>query len=147
MRFRYSYRKMAKIFANRRDPDSTPHSVASDLGLHCLPITLLGVPRLQWVNNTVMKTGNCARLNKEWTFEKSELLTITVLFICISVTDCCRKIIYDKSKQLHVYNYLMMPHYRPLCFHGCELRVHTPLTPDTRLGQQTDSTIDRLTEK
>ena len=27
-----------------------PHSVAADLGLHCLPITLLGVSRLQWVN-------------------------------------------------------------------------------------------------
>ena len=25
--------------------------MASDLGLHCLPITLLGVSRLQWVNN------------------------------------------------------------------------------------------------
>ena len=27
-----------------------PHSAASDLGLHCLPITLLWVSRLQWVN-------------------------------------------------------------------------------------------------
>ena len=27
----------------------TPHSAASDLGLYCLPITLLGVSRLQWV--------------------------------------------------------------------------------------------------
>ena len=26
-------------------------SVASDLGLHCLPITLLRVSRLQWVND------------------------------------------------------------------------------------------------
>ena len=31
--------------ANNVDPDQTPRSVAaSDLGLHCLPITLLGVP-------------------------------------------------------------------------------------------------------
>ena len=43
MRFRYSMRKMAKLFANSGDPDQTPHSVASDLGLHCLSITLLGV--------------------------------------------------------------------------------------------------------
>ena len=28
-----------------------PHSGASDLGLHCSPITLLGVSRQQWVNN------------------------------------------------------------------------------------------------
>ena len=27
-----------------------PSSVASGLGLHCLPIILLGVSRLQWVN-------------------------------------------------------------------------------------------------
>ena len=31
---------MAKLFANRGDPDQMPHSVASDLGLHCLPVTL-----------------------------------------------------------------------------------------------------------
>ena len=34
---------MAKLFANRGDPDQTPHSGASDLGLHCLPVTLFGV--------------------------------------------------------------------------------------------------------
>ena len=26
------------------DPDQTSHYVASDLGLHCLPMTLLGFP-------------------------------------------------------------------------------------------------------
>ena len=41
---------MVEPFANSGDPDQTPHSAASDLGLHCLPITLLGVSRLQWVN-------------------------------------------------------------------------------------------------
>ena len=40
---------MAKLFANSGDPDQIPHSVASDLGLHCLPSTLLRVPQLQWV--------------------------------------------------------------------------------------------------
>ena len=52
MRFRYSYRKKAKLFANSGDPDHTPRSAASDLGLHCLPITRLGVSRLQWLNTT-----------------------------------------------------------------------------------------------
>ena len=42
---------MATLFANIGDPDQTLHYVASDLGLHCLPITLLGVSRLQWVNS------------------------------------------------------------------------------------------------
>ena len=41
---------MAKLFANSGDPDQTPHSAASDLGLHCLLINLLWVFRLYWVN-------------------------------------------------------------------------------------------------
>ena len=40
---------MVELFANSGDPDQTPHSAASDQGLHCLSITLLGVSRLQWV--------------------------------------------------------------------------------------------------
>ena len=42
---------MSKPFANSGDPDQMPCSAASDLGLHCLPITLLGVSKLQWVKN------------------------------------------------------------------------------------------------
>ena len=41
---------MAKLFANSGDPDQRPRSAASDLGLHCLPISLLRVSQLQWVN-------------------------------------------------------------------------------------------------
>ena len=41
---------MAKLFANSGDLNQTPRSAASDLGLHCLPITLIQVSRLQWVN-------------------------------------------------------------------------------------------------
>ena len=41
---------MVELFVNSGDPDQTPLSAASYLGLHCLPITLLGVSRLQWVN-------------------------------------------------------------------------------------------------
>ena len=40
---------MIQLFANSGDPDQTPHIAASDLGLHCLPNTLLGISRLQWV--------------------------------------------------------------------------------------------------
>ena len=46
---------MAKLFANSGDPDQTPRSAASDLGLHCLPIIVLRVSRLQWVNMTRKK--------------------------------------------------------------------------------------------
>ena len=41
---------MVELFANSGDPDQTPCSAASDLGLHCLLITILGVSRLQWAN-------------------------------------------------------------------------------------------------
>ena len=33
------------MLANNVDPDQTPHSVASDLCLHCLPMTILRVSR------------------------------------------------------------------------------------------------------
>ena len=41
---------MAEVCANSEDPDQTPYSEASDLGLHRLPNTLLEISRLQWVN-------------------------------------------------------------------------------------------------
>ena len=37
--------------ANSVDPDQMPHSVASDLGLHCLPMSLLWDTRHKWVKN------------------------------------------------------------------------------------------------
>ena len=41
---------MVKLFANSGDPDQMPsHSAASNLGLHCLPVTHLGVSSLQLV--------------------------------------------------------------------------------------------------
>ena len=41
---------MAKPFVNSGDPDQWPRY---DLGLHCLPVTPLGISRLQWVNGGV----------------------------------------------------------------------------------------------
>ena len=49
---------MVDQFTNSGDTDQTPHSVASDLGLHCLPVTLLGLSRLQWVRALLMSTYN-----------------------------------------------------------------------------------------
>ena len=34
------------MFANSGDPDQMPRSAASDMGLHCLPVTGLGVSSL-----------------------------------------------------------------------------------------------------
>ena len=44
---------MVELFANSGDPDQMPHSAASDLGLHILPITLLGVSKQQWAKATM----------------------------------------------------------------------------------------------
>ena len=40
---------MVALFANSGDPDQMPRFAATDLGLHCLLNTILGVSRLQWV--------------------------------------------------------------------------------------------------
>ena len=41
---------MVELFADNGDPEQMLHSLASGLGLHCLPVSLLGVSCLQWVN-------------------------------------------------------------------------------------------------
>ena len=38
---------MVELSTNSGDPDQTPRVAASDLVLHCLPITRLGVSSLQ----------------------------------------------------------------------------------------------------
>ena len=45
MWFQYTYKKMAKLFANSGDRDQT----LQNLGLHCSLVTLSGVSRLKWV--------------------------------------------------------------------------------------------------
>ena len=42
--------KMPVLNANSVDPDQTPRFVASDQGLHCLPMSLLWDVRHEWVN-------------------------------------------------------------------------------------------------
>ena len=61
---------MAKLFANSGDPVQMPHSAASDLGLHCLPITLLRVSRLQWVKMP-LPIPNVTKKNKQRTCYRS----------------------------------------------------------------------------
>ena len=54
---------MAEVFANSEDPNQTPRSAASDLGLHSFPVTLLGVSRLQWVRKVFDFQSNQNGLN------------------------------------------------------------------------------------
>ena len=50
-----------ELFANSGDPDQTPRSAASDLGLHCLPVTRLGFSGLQLINRFF--TCRCALMS------------------------------------------------------------------------------------
>ena len=54
---------MGKVFTNSGDPDQTPRSAVSDVGLHYLSITFLRVSRLQWVKQSQSQTKNKQRLN------------------------------------------------------------------------------------
>ena len=48
--------KMPVINANSVDPDQTPRSTTSDLGLHCLPMSHLWDARHKWVKAMLLKT-------------------------------------------------------------------------------------------
>ena len=44
---------MVELFADSGDPDQMSHSAMSDLSLHYLPVTCLGVSSLQWVKVSI----------------------------------------------------------------------------------------------
>ena len=46
---------MVELIANSGDPDQTPRSAASDRGLHCLPITVLGFVDYNGLNTACFK--------------------------------------------------------------------------------------------
>ena len=46
----YCFIEIPIFRANSEDPDQTPRSAASDLGLHCLSMSILRDTRHKWVN-------------------------------------------------------------------------------------------------
>ena len=56
MKMKFSFLFYFKMFllANSEDPDQTPRSVASDLGLHCLPLSQKWDARLIWVKLRIL---------------------------------------------------------------------------------------------
>ena len=52
--FASNFKRKCILLANRRDPDQTPHSAVSELGLHCLSMSHRKDARLIsiWVNNS-----------------------------------------------------------------------------------------------
>ena len=63
MWFRYSERKLVELFA-----------MESDLGLHCLPITSLGVSSLQWDKTK----SNKLNFSMAYAIEKFNLLLLVL---------------------------------------------------------------------
>ena len=63
---------MVELFANSGDLDQTPHFAASDLGLHCLPITLQGYPDYNGLNHKYVWIVTC--------IEKKAIASIINLF-------------------------------------------------------------------
>ena len=51
--------EISELNANSVDPDQTPRSAASDLGLQCLPVYLLWDARLKWVTSRASKKNGC----------------------------------------------------------------------------------------
>ena len=64
---------MTELFASRGDPDQMSHSAASDLGLHYFLITVLGVSRLQWVEDKFIP---CFRLLANFTLRSQNLVVL-----------------------------------------------------------------------
>ena len=112
---------MTGLFANSGDPDQTPHSVASDLGLHCLPITLLGVSRLQWGNNIWKIMLNKKHPNSHWKwglFRRAYTVLISTMKLpwnsviwlqlgskCLEMTDpCCMRESFSTFRFASTYN-------------------------------------------
>ena len=52
--------------ANSGDPDQTPHSVASHLGLHCLPMSHKKDARHIWVKNAIILLSHNIRVPEIW---------------------------------------------------------------------------------
>ena len=48
--------EIPKLNANSVDPDKMLHSMASDLGLHCLPMSLLRDTRNKWVKTSIVRS-------------------------------------------------------------------------------------------
>ena len=74
---------MVELFVNSEDPDQTPHYAESDLGLHCLQITLLGGSRLQWVkSNHIWQQKQILFVQSalHWTSNHPEGILVSFLF-------------------------------------------------------------------
>ena len=58
---------MAKLFANSGDSDQTPHSVASDLGLHVCQLPFKGSPDYSGLYSSQHRLySDCTNVQADW---------------------------------------------------------------------------------
>ena len=78
-----SFREITVLKANCVDTDQTPRSAASDLGLRCLPMSLLWCTRHKWVKACIINVKKIAFGNKEHTTDwKMGVSLVSSLLIC-----------------------------------------------------------------
>ena len=58
--------EISEVNANSVDPDQTPQNAASDLDLHCLPMSVLWDTRLKWVKEFALYFVSHCRLPSQW---------------------------------------------------------------------------------
>ena len=94
------------LYANSADPDQTPRSAASDLGLHCLPRSRKRDTRLMWVKTGIFHCLICIceatlllvkRALKSIFFSRGSLLCIRG---CYAVAAENRHICLQNSSQI-----------------------------------------------
>ena len=90
---------MAKLFANSEDPDQMLHSAMSDLDLHCLPVTLLGVSQLQWVKLS-LKANSVDGILKFFFF--SWKIGLTFCANCLTICKKCQPYFQENISKSHL---------------------------------------------
>ena len=78
MRCRYYYRKIAKSLANSGDSDQMHRSATSDLGPHCLQITLSGVSSLQWAKQLCISQTRMVRSYRKKQNKKKNTINLHI---------------------------------------------------------------------
>ena len=73
----FNYFLYKNLLANSLYPDRTPHCIASDLDLHCLPMTLLRVSRYEWVKMHGFCTSMQIILNRFFSYITYKLVITT----------------------------------------------------------------------
>ena len=88
VRFSSFYYYIPVLNTNSVDPDQTLYSAASDLGLHCLPKSLLLCARHEWVNFMMKTASNSMREVTNFAMGGNQILIHILLCSLVSSHVC-----------------------------------------------------------